>query len=116
LRHHHCIYSRNGASKKVIFKHVSSPECHPCCHRLPSTASIHVFYWFETIEYSEKFGVIERTLWRSIAKGSTPAAPGASTVLTEQEEQELSGYALNMQKLSFGLTKDAVNAKIMQIL
>src|SRR4051794_19715836 len=38
------------------------------------------------------------------------------TVLTAEEEEELVGYCLNMQKLGFGLTEAAVNTTIMKII
>lgn len=67
-------------------------------------------------EIARKFGVAETTLRRAIANGTVPKRSGPETVLTEYEERELAGYALNMQQLGFGLTKPAINTKIMEII
>src|SRR6185369_5692421 len=52
----------------------------------------------------------------AIAKETVPNRSGPSTILTVNEENELVGYCLNMQKIGFGLTKAAVNTMVMQIL
>ena len=62
-----------------------------------------------------EYGVPVQTLRDAIKRGATPSRPGP-TILTSDEENELVGYCLNMQKLGFGLTKAAVNTMIMQIL
>ena len=68
------------------------------------------------MKIARKFGVAETTLRRAIANGTVPKRSGPETVLTEYEERELAGYALNMQQLGFGLTKPAINTKIMEII
>ena len=62
-----------------------------------------------------KFGVAGQTLRDAIAKGA-PKRPGSPTLLTAEEENELVGYCLNMQSLGFGLTKEAVNTIVVQML
>jgi DDE superfamily endonuclease len=61
------------------------------------------------------FDLPETTLRRA-RKNGVPARRGPPTILTYEEEQEIVGYCLNMQKLGFGLTKAAVNFTIMQLL
>src|SRR6266487_4481658 len=53
---------------------------------------------------------------RCCDQGCCAETPGPPTVLTAEEEKELVGYYLNMQKLGFGLTKAAVNTVIMRII
>jgi len=62
-----------------------------------------------------KYKVAEQTLRDAIAKGA-PKCPGSPTLLTAKEENELVGYCLNMQSLGFGLTKEAVNTMVVQML
>ena len=64
---------------------------------------------------AKMFGIAESTLRRAIKEG-VPQRSGPPTVLTEEEEHELAGYCLNMQQLGFGLTKAAINVKVMEIL
>ena len=45
-----------------------------------------------------------------------PGRQGPPKVLSEEEERELVGYCLNLQKLGFGLTRKSVNYSVMQIL
>jgi len=61
-------------------------------------------------------GIAVQTLRDAIAKETVPNWSGPSTILTVNEENELVGYCLNMQKIGFGLTKAAVNTMVMQIL
>jgi DDE superfamily endonuclease len=61
-------------------------------------------------------GIAEQTLRDAVNRGGVPKRPGPPTILTANEENELVGYCLNMQKMGFGLTKAAVNTMIMQIL
>ncbi|CAG8835093.1 13928_t:CDS:1, partial [Cetraspora pellucida] len=49
-------------------------------------------------------------------RGGVPKRPGPPTILTAEEENELVGYCLNMQQIGFGLTKEAVNTMVVQIL
>jgi hypothetical protein len=62
------------------------------------------------------FGIAKTTLQRAVKEDAIPRRSGPSTVLTEKEERELTGYCLNMQQLGFGLSKAAVNVKVMEIL
>jgi hypothetical protein len=61
-------------------------------------------------------GIAEQTLCDAVNRGGVPKRPGPPTILTANEENELVGYCLNMQKMGFGLIKAAVNTMIMQIL
>ena len=63
-----------------------------------------------------EYGLAPQTLRDAVIKGAVPNRPGPPTVLTAEEEEELVGYYLNMQKLGFGLTKAAVNTMIMKII
>ncbi|CAG8692389.1 845_t:CDS:2, partial [Gigaspora rosea] len=47
---------------------------------------------------------------------SVPNHRGPPTILTAYEENEIASYCLNMQQLGFGLTKEAVNTIVIQIL
>ena len=60
---------------------------------------------------AECFGLAESTLRYAIIHGS-PKRPGPATVLTKEEESEIVGHCLKIQQLSFGLTKEAVNGKV----
>jgi DDE superfamily endonuclease len=61
-------------------------------------------------------GIAPQTLRDAVARGRVADRPGPPTVLTAEEERELVGYCLNMQKLGFGLTKAAVNTMVMKII
>jgi hypothetical protein len=67
-------------------------------------------------QVAREHGIAEQTLRDAIKKNVVPKRPGPSTILTADEENELVGYCLNMQKIGFGLTKDAVNTMVMQII
>ena len=62
-----------------------------------------------------EYGLAPQTLRDAVARGAAPNRPGPPTILTAEEEEEVVGYCLNMQKLGFGLTKAAVNTMIMKI-
>lgn len=66
-----------------------------------------------TLSVALQFGIAETTLRRAVSKGI--GSLGRPTILSDYEERELAGYALNMQQLGFGLTKAAMNTKIMEI-
>lgn len=63
-----------------------------------------------------EYGLPPQTLRDAVPRGGPAKRPGPSTILTAEEENEIVGYCLNMQKLGFGLTKPAVNTMIMEIL
>ena len=63
-----------------------------------------------------EFGIPRQTLRDAIARGCPANRPGPPTILTATEESEIVSYCLNMQKLGFGLTKQAVNTLVMKIL
>ena len=63
---------------------------------------------------ARRFGIAPTTFQRAIANG-VPARRGPPKVLTDEEECELVGYCLNLQKLGFGLTRNSVNYSVMQI-
>ena len=63
---------------------------------------------------SRKFGIAHTTFQRAILNG-VPNRPGSPTVLTVEEERQIVGYCLNLQKIGFGLTKNAVNYTVMQV-
>ena len=46
-----------------------------------------------------EYGLAPQTLRDAIARGGVPNRSGPSTILTAEEERELVGYCLNMQKL-----------------
>jgi DDE superfamily endonuclease len=66
-------------------------------------------------QVAKRFGIKESTL-RNAIKNGVPKRPGPPTVLTEEEERQLAGYCLNMQRLGFGLTKATINVKVLEIL
>src|ERR1700761_4844081 len=65
---------------------------------------------------AEEFGIPRTTFREALARGSPANRSGPPTILTAEEESEIVGYSLNMQKLGFGLTKQAVNTLIMKFL
>lgn len=65
---------------------------------------------------AKDFGLSEATLQRAVKNGRPPQYPGAPSVLTSHEENQLVGYCINMQKLGFGLTKSGVNHCVLEIL
>jgi hypothetical protein len=62
-----------------------------------------------------EYGIPAQTLRDAVAKNTISKRSGPPTILTSEEENELVGYCLNMQKIGFGLTKNAVNTMVMQI-
>jgi len=62
-----------------------------------------------------EFGIANQTL-RDAIKNGVPNCRGPFTILMAYEEKEIASYCLNMQQLGFGLTKEAVNMMVMQIL
>lgn len=69
-----------------------------------------------TIGKVAKMFDLPKTTFRRAVNNGVPKRPGPPTILTEEEEQELTGYCLNLQKLGFGLTRSAVNYTVMQII
>lgn len=65
---------------------------------------------------STKFGVSEATLRRAIRNGGPAGLQGRGNVLTENEEKQLVGYCMNMQKLGFGLTRSGVTSCVLEIM
>ena len=53
---------------------------------------------------------------RAIANDGPLNRRGPPKVLTTHEEEQLTGYCINMQKLGFGLTQSGVNHCVMEIL
>ncbi|CAG8544063.1 5281_t:CDS:2 [Cetraspora pellucida] len=62
-----------------------------------------------------KYGVAKQTLYDAIAKDA-PKCPDSFILLIAEEENELVEYCLNMQSLEFGLTKEAINTMVVQML
>jgi hypothetical protein len=54
---------------------------------------------------AKDFDLAETTLRRAIQNGGHVNRPGRAKVLTDHEEEQLTDYCLNMQKLGFGLMK-----------
>src|SRR6184192_3203008 len=54
------------------------------------------------------FGIKEFQLRHAIKNGLL-SHQGPATVLTPEEEEELVGYCLNMQRIGFGLTKSTID-------
>jgi hypothetical protein len=61
------------------------------------------------------FGINETTLRRAIKNG-VPSHSGPTTILTKEEEEQLVGYCLNMQRLGFGLTKSSINYTVLEMI
>jgi len=64
---------------------------------------------------AKRFGIPVQTL-RDAKKRGVPNRRGPSTMLTTEEEDELAGYCINMQKLGFGLSRPAVDSLVLEIL
>jgi hypothetical protein len=54
---------------------------------------------------TKDFDLAETTLRRAIQNDGHVNRPGRAKILTDHEEEQLTGYCLNMRKLGFGLTK-----------
>ena len=63
---------------------------------------------------ASRFGVPPSTLQRAIKNG-IPSRSGPNTILTKEEEEELVGYCINMQRLGFGLTRSAINYTVLEM-
>src|SRR5436305_15280144 len=63
---------------------------------------------------ANRFGVPPSTLQRAIKNG-VPSRSGPNTILSQEEEQELVGYCINMQRLGFGLTRSSINYTILEM-
>src|ERR1043165_8357412 len=97
-------YSDYNTRHDAINKALQAIKNTPDGFKISSTRSI-----------ARDYDIHEATLRCAIKNDSPLPCPGRTKILTNYEKKQLVGYCLNMQKLSFGLTKSGVNQCIMDI-
>ena len=65
---------------------------------------------------AKKFGLSEATLRHAIQNNGHLKPPGRTKILSNHEEEQLTSYCLNMQKLGFGLTQSGIAQCVLDIL